>query len=71
MVILPETEKETAETAVQRVKQVLSEHNLQNQDKNPVSFAIGFATNDETPDLREVFLLADREMYEEKSYNFV
>ena len=50
VVILPETEKDTAETAVQRVKQVLSEHNQQNQGKNPVSFAIGYATNDETSD---------------------
>ena len=67
VVILPETGKDTAETAVQRVKQVLDEYNQQNPGKNPVSFAIGYATNDETEDLREVFRLADRKMYEEKA----
>ena len=67
VVLLPETDKQTAETAVNRVISSMQEYNQKNPDKNLVSFAIGYATNEENPDLREVFRMADRQMYVHKA----
>jgi len=35
-------------------------------DVNPVSFAIGYATTESSTNLREVFRIADRQMYLDK-----
>jgi diguanylate cyclase (GGDEF)-like protein len=66
VVILPETNPHSAQKAVSRVLKVLKEFNQQTDRKNPVSFAIGFATTESTPNLRDVFRLADQQMYVDK-----
>ena len=67
VVLLPETDRQAAETAVNRVISSMQEYNQKNPDENLVSFAIGYATNEENPDLREVFRVADRQMYVHKA----
>jgi diguanylate cyclase (GGDEF)-like protein/PAS domain S-box-containing protein len=66
VVILPETNPHSAQKAVSRVLKVLKEFNQQTDRKNPLSFAIGFATTESTPNLRDVFRLADQQMYVDK-----
>lgn len=63
VVLLPETDTITAHKAVERIIKVLENFNHLNPDKNLVSFAIGFATSESTPNLRDVFRIADRKMY--------
>jgi diguanylate cyclase (GGDEF)-like protein/PAS domain S-box-containing protein len=67
VVLLPESDAPIASKAVERVKKVLDDFNRLNPDKNLVSFAIGFSTSEETPNLRDVFRIADREMYIHKA----
>jgi diguanylate cyclase (GGDEF)-like protein/PAS domain S-box-containing protein len=67
VVLLPESDAHIASQAVERVKKVLDDFNRLNPDKNLVSFAIGFSTSEETPNLRDVFRIADREMYIHKA----
>lgn len=71
IVLLPETDGEVAQNAVNRVEQVLEEHNQKNSDKLPISFSIGFATTELSTNLREVYRIADRQMYlhKEKYYS--
>ncbi len=66
VVILPETNPEAAENAVNRTKQVVETFNKNSKRKLPVSFAIGFATTESSPNLREVFRIADKQMYQDK-----
>lgn len=66
VVLLPESDEETAKKAVDRVKKVLKEHNQLVNDVNPVSFAIGYATTESSTDLRKVFQIADKQMYLDK-----
>jgi diguanylate cyclase (GGDEF)-like protein/PAS domain S-box-containing protein len=65
-VILPETNKETAQKIVERVKQVINEYNQLYPNQNPINFSMGFASNETTKNLREVMRMADREMYKNK-----
>jgi diguanylate cyclase (GGDEF)-like protein/PAS domain S-box-containing protein len=66
VVILPETNPEAAQKAMDRAKQVVETFNKNSQRKHPVSFAIGFATTESSSNLREVFRIADRQMYLDK-----
>ncbi len=66
VVLLPESDQEAAQKAVDRVEKVLKEHNQLTMDVNPVSFAIGYATTESSTNLREVFRIADRQMYLDK-----
>lgn len=67
VVILPATNKETAQEIVARVKQVIEEYNQKNPDGNPISFSVGFSSNETTPNLQDVLREADREMYKHKA----
>lgn len=66
VVLLPETDADAAKKAANRVKQVVGIFNEKSNRKNPISFAIGFATTDASPLLREVFRIADKQMYLDK-----
>jgi diguanylate cyclase (GGDEF)-like protein len=66
VVLLPESDQEAAQKAVDRVEKVLKEYNQLTMDVNPVSFAIGYATTESSTNLREVFRIADRQMYLDK-----
>jgi diguanylate cyclase (GGDEF)-like protein/PAS domain S-box-containing protein len=70
VVLLPESDEETAQKAVERVKKVLREHNQLANDVNPVSFAIGFATTESSTDLRTVYQIADKQMYLDKENHY-
>lgn len=67
VVILPETNKETAQEIVERVKQTLIEYNKLNPNDNPINFSIGFDSNETTEYLRDVFRNADQKMYKHKA----
>ncbi|HSM26121.1 MAG TPA: histidine kinase N-terminal 7TM domain-containing protein [Anaerolineaceae bacterium] len=66
VVLLPETNSDSAQKAVDRVNKLINDFNTKNPGKNQISFAIGYATTETTPILREVFRIADRQMYNHK-----
>ncbi len=66
VVILPETNKETAQKIVERVEQVINEYNQLDPNQNQINFSMGFASNETTKNLRDVMRMADREMYKNK-----
>jgi len=67
VIILPETNTGAAQLVVDRLTQIIEEINQQNPDRNPISFAIGFASSESMPDLQNVLRKADREMYVQKA----
>lgn len=67
VVLLPETNWQTAESAINRIKHIMKDHNQSNPDRQLLSFSIGYATTDQSTDLQEVFRLADRNMYANKA----
>lgn len=70
VVLLPKTNSESAQKAVNRVDKVIDDFNSKNTEKNKISFAIGYATTETTPILREVFRIADRNMYTNKANHY-
>lgn len=70
VILLPETDTATTIKVVERVKEVIYEFNQLNPEHNPISFAIGFATSESTPDLRDVLRNADRDMYVQKASHY-
>ncbi|MBW6474679.1 MAG: diguanylate cyclase [Anaerolineaceae bacterium] len=70
VIILPETNTNTAQKVVGRLKQIIDEFNQQNLKRNPISFAIGFASNESNPDLQSVLRNADRDMYIQKAKHY-
>ncbi|PKO12466.1 MAG: hypothetical protein CVU39_24020 [Chloroflexi bacterium HGW-Chloroflexi-10] len=67
VVILPETNSEAAQAAVQRVYEKISEHNLKCQPDHTISLAIGFACGNQNNQLSEIFKQADIAMYKNKA----
>ena len=70
VVILPATNQETALKIVARVKQVIDEYNQLNPERNPISFSIGFSSNETIENLQDVLREADREMYKHKASHY-
>lgn len=70
VILLPETDTTTTIKVVERVKEVIHDFNQRNPEHNPISFAIGFATSESTPDLRDVLRNADRDMYVHKASHY-
>jgi len=66
VILLPETNTTTTLKVIDRINQVIQEYNHLNPNRNPISFAIGFATNENMMNLRDVFKKADHHMYEQK-----
>jgi len=64
-ILLPSTDPATADQIVSRVREQLSEHNIQLADM-PVQMSLGAATADKS-NLRGVFTVADQHMYADKS----
>ena len=70
VILLPETDTTTTIRIVERVKAIIHDFNQLNPEHNPISFAIGFATSETTPNLRDVFRNADRDMYIQKAIHY-
>jgi diguanylate cyclase (GGDEF)-like protein/PAS domain S-box-containing protein len=70
VILLPETDTTTTIMVVERVKEVIHDFNQLNPEHNPISFAIGYATSESTPDLRDVLRNADRDMYVQKASHY-
>ncbi len=66
VIIMPEMNTETVQQVVDRLKLIINEFNQQNPERNPISFAIGYATSESVPDLQHVLRNADRDMYVQK-----
>jgi diguanylate cyclase (GGDEF)-like protein/PAS domain S-box-containing protein len=67
VVILPETNTEAAQIAVQRVNEKISEHNQKCLPDHAISLAIGFACGNQNCQLSEIFKQADIAMYKNKA----
>jgi diguanylate cyclase (GGDEF)-like protein/PAS domain S-box-containing protein len=70
VILLPETDTVTTIKVVERVKEVIHDFNQLNPEHNPISFAVGFAASESTPNLRDVFRNADRDMYIQKAIHY-
>lgn len=70
VILLPETDTTTSIKVVERVKEVIHDFNQRNPEHNPISFAIGFATSESTPNLSDVLRNADRDMYIQKANHY-
>jgi diguanylate cyclase (GGDEF)-like protein/PAS domain S-box-containing protein len=70
VILLPETDTTTTIKVVERVKEVIHDFNQLNPEHNPISFAIGFATSESTPNLSDVLRNADRDMYIQKAIHY-
>lgn len=66
VVLLPETDQETARTALQRVRELLIAHN-RSFGEPPLSISMGMATATPGDSLAEILRLADQRMYQEKA----
>ncbi|MDD2696001.1 MAG: PAS domain S-box protein [Anaerolineales bacterium] len=66
VVLLPETDHETARTALQRVRELLTAHN-RSFGEPPLSISMGMATATPGDSLAEILRLADQRMYQEKA----
>ena len=66
VVLLPDTNEETALRVVDRIRLNLKKHNLK-KPKPPLSLSIGFATALKSSELDKIILLADKRMYAEKN----
>lgn len=70
VVLLPETDAATTIKVIKRVNDIIHDFNQLNPEHNPLSFAIGFATSESTPNLRDVMKNADRDMYIQKANHY-
>jgi diguanylate cyclase (GGDEF)-like protein len=70
VILLPETDTVTTIKVVERVKEVIHDFNQLNPEHNPISFAVGFAASESTPNLRDVLRNADRDMYIQKAIHY-
>ncbi|NIS81207.1 MAG: diguanylate cyclase [Anaerolineales bacterium] len=64
-VLLPGSDADVVETAVERLRREIEEHNIQHE-KNPLSLSIGSATIHRGESVTSAMRDADKQMYEEK-----
>ncbi len=70
VILLPETNASNTLKVIERIQHVIQEYNHQNPHENPLSFAIGFSTNEATMNLRDVLRNADHDMYVQKEKHY-
>jgi diguanylate cyclase (GGDEF)-like protein len=68
VIVLPKTDRQSAESAVDRVRVAFDEYNQVCAENERLSIAIGYATGGRETSLNSVFKQADMAMYENKKY---